>query len=42
MVGIITRGSSDPAELITGAHPYTSVGLSYARACRYFLLAIVP
>ena len=42
MVGVITRSSADPADLITGAHPYKLVGPAHARACRFFLLSIIP
>ena len=41
-IGIITRSDANPAELITEARPYRSLGPVRARACRYFALAIVP
>jgi hypothetical protein len=41
-VGVVTRSGASPARLVTGAHPYEEVGPASARACRYFILAVVP
>lgn len=41
-LGIVTRSGADPAELITGAHPYQEIGPAAAQACRYFALAVIP
>jgi len=41
-LGVVTKSGASPAELVTGAHPYEEVGPASGRACRYFVLAVVP
>jgi hypothetical protein len=41
-VGIMTRPSADPGELLREAHAYREIGPAEGSACRYFLLAIIP
>jgi hypothetical protein len=41
-VGILSRSGDDPAALITQANPYEEVGLTSGRACRHFLLNLIP
>lgn len=41
-VGLITAASGDPGALLTGQRSYTEVGPVSGRACRYFLLGIIP
>jgi len=41
-VGIITKSSANPSEILSVAHPYREIGPAYAHACRYFALAIIP
>ena len=41
-VGILARSGSNPASLITQANPYEDVGLTSGRACRHFVVNLVP
>ena len=41
-LGIVSRSGSDPGELLTRAHTYRELGQVGGRACRYFVLAIIP
>lgn len=41
-VGILTGPSGDPGSLISEARPYSEIGPVEGRACRYFLLGIIP
>ena len=41
-VGILSKPSADPASLITDQQSYTELGFVEGKACRYFLLAVIP
>ncbi len=41
-VGIMTGAQGDPGALLKQARSYTEVGPTEGRACRYFLLGIIP
>ena len=41
-VGIITKSSASPLELLAAARPYKELGPASASACRYFALALIP
>ena len=41
-VGIMTGPSGDPGSIISKARSYTEIGPVEGKACRYFLLGIVP
>jgi len=41
-VGLITAASGRPGALLTEQRSYTEVGPVSGRACRYFLLGIIP
>ena len=41
-VGILARSGANPAELISKANPYEEVGPTSGRACRHFVLNLIP
>ena len=41
-LGIVTKSSADPAELLKSSQGYEDLGQVEGQACRYFLLAIIP
>jgi hypothetical protein len=41
-LGIIARSSANPAALIESEHGYEELGLTEGRACRHFVLAMIP
>ena len=41
-VGIMTKPTADPGALIREAHPYQDLGPARGKACRFFVLAIIP
>ena len=41
-VGIITRPSSDAAALLRSGRAFQEIGPAQGKACRYFLLAVIP
>ena len=41
-IGILARSGANPADLITQANPYEEVGLTTGRACRHFVLNLIP
>lgn len=41
-LGIIAKSSADPLELLKQGHKVEALGPAQGRACRYFLLAVVP
>ena len=40
--GILTRSMADARDVIQNAHPYRDIGPTQGRACRYFLLNLIP
>jgi hypothetical protein len=41
-LGIITKGSVDPASVIGKSRSFKELGAAEGQACRYFLLAVIP
>ena len=41
-LGIVTKSLGDPAALIKSGRAYQELGLARGKACRYFLIAVVP
>ena len=41
-LGIVTKSSANPADLLQSGHEFEELGLTEGRACRHFILAIVP
>jgi hypothetical protein len=41
-LGIITKSSANPVALIESEHGYEELGLTEGRACRHFILAMIP
>ena len=41
-LGIVTKGSANPAALLQSAQGFEELGLTEGRACRHFILAIIP
>lgn len=41
-VGILSKPSADPASLIKQQQSFKELGYVEGRACRYFLLAVIP
>lgn len=41
-LGIIAKSSANPAALIESEHGYEELGLTEGRACRHFVLAMIP
>lgn len=41
-VGLLTKPSSDPGAVLRNATPFTELGPAKGRACRYFVLAVIP
>jgi hypothetical protein len=41
-LGIVARSSSDAASLLKNGRPFKEAGFAQGRACRYFLLGIIP
>jgi hypothetical protein len=41
-LGIITKASANPAALLQSAQGFEELGLTEGRACRHFVLAIIP
>ena len=41
-VGLMTGAQGDPGALLKQARAYTEVGPTEGRACRYFLLGVIP
>ena len=41
-LGIITKSSANPAKLLQLAQGFEELGLTEGKACRHFILAIVP
>lgn len=41
-VGILSKPGADPASIITEQQTYKELGYVQGRACRYFVLAVIP
>ena len=41
-LGLITKSSADPYQVVKKSNSYKSVGFAEGETCRYFLLAVVP
>jgi hypothetical protein len=41
-LGIVTKTSIDPASVLKSGRGYKEIGPAEGKACRYFLLAIIP
>ena len=41
-LGIVTKSSANPAKLLQSAQGFEELGLTFGRACRHFVLAIIP
>lgn len=41
-LGIVTKSSSNPAALLQKAQDFEDLGLTEGKACRHFVLAIIP
>ncbi len=41
-LGIVTKGSADPAALLQSAQGFQELGSTYGRSCRHFVLPIIP
>jgi hypothetical protein len=41
-LGMVTKSTADPGSLLTSSHSYKVIGPAKAKACRYFLLGIIP
>ncbi len=41
-LGMVSRSTADPGSLLTSPQPYKVIGPAKGKACRYFLLGIIP
>ena len=41
-LGMVSRSTADPGSLLTSPQPYKVIGPAQGKACRYFLLGIIP
>lgn len=41
-LGIVTKSSANPATLLQSVQGFEELGLTEGKACRHFLLAIIP
>ena len=41
-LGLITKSSVDPAQVLKTAHSMKDLGPAEGQACRYFIIAVVP
>ena len=41
-LGMVSRSTGDPASLLTSPQPYKEIGPAKGKACRYFLLGVIP
>jgi len=41
-LGLVSKPGADPGSVLIHPHSYTGLGPAEGRACRYFLLAIIP
>ena len=41
-LGMVSKSVAEPGSLLTSSHPYKVIGPAKGKACRYFLLGIIP
>ena len=41
-LGLVARSSADPADILRNGRPFREIGPATGRACRYFLLCVLP
>ena len=41
-LGMVTKSVAEPGSLLTSSQPYKVIGPTKGKACRYFLLGIIP
>ena len=41
-LGMVARSVAEPGSLLTSSQPYKVIGPARGKACRYFLLGIIP
>jgi hypothetical protein len=41
-LGMVSKSTADPGSLLTSPQPYKVIGPATGKACRYFLLGIIP
>ncbi len=41
-LGMVSKSTADPGSLLTSPQPYKVIGPAKGKACRYFLLGIIP
>jgi len=41
-LGVMSRPSASPGDILSGNTPYRELGPVQGRACRFFLLAVIP
>ena len=41
-LGMVARSVAEPGSLLTSSQPYKVIGPAKGKACRYFLLGIIP
>jgi len=41
-LGIVSKSIAEPGSLLTSPRPYKAIGPAKGKACRYFLLGIIP
>ena len=41
-LGMVTKSVAEPGSLLTSSQPYKVIGPARGKACRYFLLGIIP
>ena len=41
-IGMVTKSQANPGSLLTSSYSFKEIGLVKGRACRFFLLGVVP
>ena len=41
-LGMVAKSTAEPGSLLTSPQPYKAIGPAKGKACRYFLLGIIP
>lgn len=41
-LGMVSKSTANPGSLLTSPQPYEEIGPAKGKACRYFLLGIIP
>ena len=41
-LGMVSKSTANPGSLLTSPQPYKEIGPAKGKACRYFLLGIIP